>query len=167
MGKRRDRKRGRKENIRRKEKKGKGEQYFYLMDKREIIQISSNRQMLEYIYIYIYQSLKIGFYRIFDCMEKMFIINLSGKYRLKTILLIFLMIFRHLFIWLCQGLAAAFGIFVSACRMSFQLQQAHSQLRHVGSSSLDRNQTQAPYIGSTKSQSLDHQGSPSFSFFKR
>ena len=30
-------------------------------------------------------------------MEKMFIINLSGKYRLKTIILIFLMSFRHLF----------------------------------------------------------------------
>ena len=34
------------------------------------------------------------------------------------------------------------------------------QLRHVGSSSLTRDRTQAPCIGSSESQPLDHQGSP-------
>ena len=34
------------------------------------------------------------------------------------------------------------------------------QLQHVGSSSLTRDSTRAPCIGSTESQPLDHQGSP-------
>ena len=58
----------------------------------------------------------------------------------------------YLFIWLCQVLVAS-GIF--SCSM-WDL-----QLRHVGSSSLTRDQTWAPCIGSTESQLLDHQGSPS------
>ena len=35
---------------------------------------------------------------------------------------------------------------------------------HVGSSSLTRNRTWPPSIGSTESYPLDHQGSPSFFF---
>ena len=48
----------------------------------------------------------------------------------------------YLFIFLCQVLVAARGIFVAAC---------NSQLRHMGSSSLTRDGSQAPCIGSTES----------------
>ena len=41
-----------------------------------------------------------------------------------------------------------------------------SQLQYVGSSSLNRDGTQDPCIGSVESQPLDHQGSPQASFFK-
>ena len=43
---------------------------------------------------------------------------------------------------------------------------ANSQFQHVGSSSLIRDRTQAPYIGSTEFQSLYHQGSPCNLIFK-
>ena len=45
------------------------------------------------------------------------------------------------------------GSLVVACELLFELQ-------HVDSSSLIRDQTQAPCIESTESQPLDHQGSP-------
>ena len=51
------------------------------------------------------------------------------------------------------------SIFFAACGI-FQLQHANSQLWHVGSSSLTRDQTQAPYTGRGESQPPDHQGSP-------
>ena len=41
-----------------------------------------------------------------------------------------------------------------------------SYLWHVGSSSLMRDQTQAPCIGSTEFYSLAHQGSPNYTVFK-
>ena len=44
---------------------------------------------------------------------------------------------------------------------------AGSQLQHVGSGSLTRDRTQSPYIGNMESQTLDHQGSPVESHFKR
>ena len=37
---------------------------------------------------------------------------------------------------------------------------------HAGSSSLTRNRTQAPCIGSMESYPLDHQGSPEINYFK-
>ena len=43
---------------------------------------------------------------------------------------------------------------------SLQLGHVNSQLQHVGSSSLIRNGTWAPCIGSSESQPLDTQGSP-------
>ena len=47
-----------------------------------------------------------------------------------------------------------------------QLQHADSWLQHVGSSSLTKNRTQAPCLGSMGSQALDHQGSPDFNLKK-
>ena len=41
-----------------------------------------------------------------------------------------------------------------------------SYLWHVGSSSLMRDQTRAPCIGSTEFYSLDHQQSPNYTIFK-
>ena len=40
-------------------------------------------------------------------------------------------------------------------------------MQHVGSSSLTRDRTQAPSIGSAESYPLDHQGSPRAGHFKR
>ena len=59
----------------------------------------------------------------------------------------------YLFIWLCQVLVAAGGLL--SCGI-----QTLSCGMHVGSSSLTRDQTQAPSIGSAESYSLHHQGSP-------
>ena len=65
--------------------------------------------------------------------------------------------FIYLFIWLRWVLVVALGLFP-------QLQLVNSQLQHVRSSSLDKDQTQAPCTGSVTSQPLDHQGSPFLSF---
>ena len=48
---------------------------------------------------------------------------------------------------------------LSCSTQDLQLWHADSQLWHVGSSSLSRDQIWAPGLGSTESQSLDHQGS--------
>ena len=48
-----------------------------------------------------------------------------------------------------------------------QLWHADSQLWHVGSSSLTRDRTWAPCIGSVESYPLDHQGSPCCSFLSK
>ena len=77
----------------------------------------------------------------------------------------FLNIYIYLFVWLCRDLVAAQGIFVATCRIfscgmwDLQLQHVGSQLWHVGSSSLTRDETWAPCIGSVESQPLDHQRS--------
>ena len=63
--------------------------------------------------------------------------------------------------WLCRALVAARGIFfylVVACRLL-------SCGMHVGSSSLTRDGTWAPCLGSAESYPLDHQGSPPPTFF--
>ena len=55
----------------------------------------------------------------------------------------------YLFIWLRWVLVGARRIFIAACGI-FQLQHVGSQLQHAGSSSLTRDQTQAPYTGSVE-----------------
>ena len=65
--------------------------------------------------------------------------------------LIYLFIFKYLFIWLCRVLVAARGIFVAACGIFSCSMQALSCGMHVGSSFLTRNRTWAPCIGSTES----------------
>ena len=55
----------------------------------------------------------------------------------------------YLFIWLCQVLVVAWGVFDLHCStQDLQLQHASSQLQHVESSSQTRDQIQAPCIGS-------------------
>ena len=71
----------------------------------------------------------------------------SKSYILHGLSIAFLNTDFILFIWLCQGLS---------CSM---------QERHTGSSSLTRDQTWAPWIGSMESESLDHQQNPYQSFF--
>ena len=66
--------------------------------------------------------------------------------RIRTSLFFFKYLFICLF-WLHWVLVAACGIFVAACRhLSYSM--------YAGSSSLTRNQTQAPCIGSTESYPL-------------
>ena len=61
-------------------------------------------------------------------------------------------------------LVTARGIFSLCCGMQdLQLQRVNSQLKHVGSSSLTRDQTWAPCFESMASQPLGHQGSPQYS----
>ena len=77
----------------------------------------------------------------------------------------FIYFFKYLFIWLYQVLVPAMGIFDLHCSMQgLQFWHSNSQLQHVGSSSLARNQTWAPCAGSAESQPLDHQGRPRTSF---
>ena len=60
----------------------------------------------------------------------------------------------YLLTWLLRALAETHGIFDLHCG-------THDLwLWHMGSSSLTRDQTQAPCTGSPESQPLDHQGSP-------
>ena len=56
------------------------------------------------------------------------------------------------------------GVLVVACRI-FSCNM-RTQVRHVGSSSLTRDQTCAPCIGSSESQPLDQQGRPYLAFLK-
>ena len=48
---------------------------------------------------------------------------------------------------------------ISCVTQDLSLRHANSQLQHVGSISLTRDRTQAPCVGSVKSQPLGHQGS--------
>ena len=83
------------------------------------------------------------------------------------LLLILKYLFTYLFVWLHQVLVAAHRIFIAACRI-FQLWCTNSWLWPVASSSLTRDQTRAPCIGSVEPQLLDHQGSPQvYIFFLR
>ena len=66
--------------------------------------------------------------------------------------------FIYLFIWLHQILVEAPGL--PSCGM-----RTLSCSMHVGSSSLTRDWTQAPCIGSTESCPLCHQGSPYIDWF--
>ena len=81
----------------------------------------------------------------------------------------------YLFIWLHTSLVAAGGILSCTmwaaylwhvgclfvvCRLLSCGMQTLSCGMHVGSSSLTRDQTWAPCIGSAESYPLDHQGSP-------
>ena len=71
----------------------------------------------------------------------------------------FFLIFTYLFIQAAPGLSC--GTQELCCGMqTSQLQHVVSQLQHAGSSSLTRDQTRVPYIGSAESYPLDHQGSP-------
>ena len=71
--------------------------------------------------------------------------------------LTYVFIFDYLFD--CAILVVALGIFDRHCNMQgLWLRHANSQLQHVGSSSLTRDRTLAPCIGSLESQPLDHQG---------
>ena len=76
---------------------------------------------------------------------------------LQCQLLLFIL-FKKIFIYL------AHWVLVVACRI-FTL---HCGMRdfqwHLGSNSLTRDRTQAPYIGSAEFQPLNHQGSPKFGF---
>ena len=65
-----------------------------------------------------------------------------------------------LFIWLCWALVMAFGIFNLCCSIRIFSCGMQTQLWHVGSSSLTRDQSSVPCIGSTESQPLDHQEVP-------
>ena len=60
---------------------------------------------------------------------------------------------------------AALGL--SCSMQDLQLQHSNTQLQHVGSSSLMRDQTQAPCTGRAESQPLDHQGSAHTPFLKK
>ena len=74
----------------------------------------------------------------------------------------------YLFIWLHGSWLKHMGIFNLCCDMwnlqlrhtGFLVEHENSQLQHVGSSSLTRDQIQAPSTGSTESQSVDHQEFP-------
>ena len=67
----------------------------------------------------------------------------------NTVLFLSFFLNVYLFTWLCQ-------IIVTACDLLV--------LHHEGSSSLARDQTQAPCIGSAESQPLDHQEVPNTVF---
>ena len=80
-------------------------------------------------------------------------------------------LFIYLFIWLHLVLVAARRIFAATCRIfiavwgifscgiwELQLWHVNSQLQHVGSSSLARDQARGPCIGSAEPQPLDHEG---------
>ena len=68
---------------------------------------------------------------------------------------IYIYIYTYSFIWLYQVLVAALRIFHLHCSM------LDLQLRYVKSiSSLTKDQTGAPRIGSLQSYPLDYQGSP-------
>ena len=58
------------------------------------------------------------------------------------------------------------GFLVVACGLPSYGMQTLSCGMHVGSSSLTRDQTQAPCIGSAESYPLDHQGSPKTDAFE-
>ena len=102
---------------------------------------------------------------------KGFLFPVCGPIHQPSRILSFL-IFIYLFIWLCQVSVAAHRIYFSCSMWSPQLWHTGCQLWHVGSSSLTRDGTRAPCIGSVKSQLLDHQGSLQqnlsvFLFFQR
>ena len=67
--------------------------------------------------------------------------------------------------------SSSFFFFLPAPGRSCGMWDLHCGMRalscsmHVGSSSLARDRTQAPCIGSTESYPLDHQGSPMTAFF--
>ena len=79
---------------------------------------------------------------------------------------IFVCLFVCLF-WLHWVLVVACGIFIAACGIFSCGVWELSCGMHVGSSSLTRDRTWAPCIGSTESYPLDHQGSPSAHFLIR
>ena len=80
---------------------------------------------------------------------------LSRNWKSKTIIYLFYKERKFLKIFICL---AALGLHCST--QDLQLGHTNSQLLPVGTSSLTRDQTQAPCIGSAESQPLDHQGSP-------
>ena len=73
-------------------------------------------------------------------------------------------LFIYLF-WPRRVLVEASGIFVAAWGIFFAACGIFSCGVRVGSSSLTRDRTRAPCIGSTESQPLDHQRSPSREIF--
>ena len=105
-----------------------------------------------------------------DCFIKLFVMRIMiSRSQVTTLLIswhsvwavIFFFLIFHSFIylfWLRYVLVAARGIFVAACLIAACGLLSCSM--HVGSSSLTRDRTQAPCIGSVESYPLDHQGSP-------
>ena len=79
-----------------------------------------------------------------------------SSYGLKFLLFLKVFIYLALPGLICGQLCGIFG---------FSLQHVNSQLHHEGSSSLTRDQTQAPCKGSMQSQPLDHQINPMKFFF--
>ena len=65
---------------------------------------------------------------------------------------------------MCSQSTLFFNINISFYFVNFLFGCARSYLWHVGSSSLTRDGTQASYIGSMESWSLDHQASPTILF---
>ena len=60
----------------------------------------------------------------------------------------------------CRLLSCSMWILVVTCRLLSCIMQTLSCGMHAGSSSLTRDRTQVPCIGSVESYPLDHQGSP-------
>ena len=87
--------------------------------------------------------------------------KLSDVHRVESLMTY---IFKKIYIFnylAMLGLSYGTWIFDTCCSMwDLQLQHANSLLCHEESSSLTRDQTQAPCIGNTQSYPLDHQGSP-------
>ena len=63
------------------------------------------------------------------------------------------------------GIFFFFSIFIYLATQGLSCGVRALQFLHVASSSLTRDQTQAPCTGSAQSQPLDHQGSPQAQFF--
>ena len=84
----------------------------------------------------------------------------SSRVWVEVLLFIFLNISFFLsFFWLRRVLVAAHRIFVSAWGIFSCSMWTLSYDMHAGSSSLTRDRTRAPCIGSVESYPLDHQGS--------
>ena len=70
------------------------------------------------------------------------------------------LIYLKTYLFILAALGLSCGIFIAACGLLSYGMRTLSCSMHAGSSSLTRDQTWAPCIGSTESYPLDHQGSP-------
>ena len=84
-------------------------------------------------------------------------------------MLVFLFFLKNIYllIWLHQVLVAAGGLLSCGMQTLSCSMQTLSCSMYMGSSSLTRDGTQAPCIGSVESYTLRHQGSPCISVLKQ